>query len=36
MKKMMIYDFDSAAFMSDIHLLVGFFHAVKKIMIYNL
>lgn len=30
MKKMMIYDFVSAAFVSDIDMLLGFFHAIKK------
>lgn len=36
MKKRIIYDFVSAAFVSDIDLLVGFFRAVKKMMIYKL
>lgn len=34
---MSIYDFVSAAFASDVDLLVAFFfHAVKKMMIYKL
>lgn len=32
----MIYEFVSAAFVNDIDLLLGFFHAMKKIMIYKL